>query len=113
MSSAWSAGRRQHLRRRRHRRIRPVPDDLADAARAARDQLVEAVAETDDELIERYLSGEEISTQELVAIRAGVREGRLFPVVCAASKRAGWAPTASSTSSWRPFPHPWRPRRAR
>ncbi len=65
-----------------------VPGDLADAAQAARDALIESVAETDDELIERYLSGEEIGTADLIAaIRGGVREGRLFPVVCAAGDR--------------------------
>jgi elongation factor G len=65
----------------------PVPDEVADAAAAARETLVESVAEADDELIERYLSGEDISTEELIAgIRAGVREGRLFPVVCTAAE---------------------------
>ena len=66
----------------------PIPDTLMDAARAARDALVESVAETDDELIERYLAGEEIGTDDLIAaIRSGAREGRLFPVVCAAGDR--------------------------
>jgi elongation factor G len=65
----------------------PVPDEVADAAAAAREALIEAVAEADDDLIERYLSGEEITTEELIAgVRAGVREGRLFPVVCAAAE---------------------------
>ena len=63
----------------------PVPDDLAEAATAAREALIDVVAENDDALIEKYLEGEEITTEELIAaICAGVREGRIFPVVCAA-----------------------------
>jgi hypothetical protein len=43
------------------------------------------VAESDDALIEKYLEGEEITTDELIAaILVGVAEGRIFPIVCAA-----------------------------
>jgi elongation factor G len=67
----------------------PIPDDLADAAQAAREALIDVVAENDDALIEKYLEGEEITTEELIgAILAGVKEGRLFPVVCAAGAPA-------------------------
>jgi elongation factor G len=63
----------------------PIPDDLADAAQAAREHLIDMVAESDDALIEKYLEGEEITTDELIAaILVGVAEGRIFPVVCAA-----------------------------
>ncbi len=63
----------------------PIPDDLADAAQAAREHLIDMVAEMDDALIEKYLEGEEISTDELIAaILVGVAEGRIFPIVCAA-----------------------------
>ena len=63
----------------------PIPDDLAEAAQAAREALIDVVAENDDALIEKYLEGEQITTEELIAaILAGVEEGRIFPVVCAA-----------------------------
>ena len=63
----------------------PIPDELAPAAQAAREHLIDVVAETDDALIEKYLEGEEITTDELIgAILAGVAEGRISPVVCAA-----------------------------
>jgi elongation factor G len=66
-----------------------IPDDLADAAQAAREALIDVVAENDDALIEKYLEGEEITTEELIgAILAGVKEGRIFPVVCAAGAPA-------------------------
>ncbi|HEX2503847.1 MAG TPA: elongation factor G, partial [Miltoncostaeaceae bacterium] len=67
----------------------PIPDDLADAAQSAREALIDVVAENDDALIEKYLEGEEITTEELIgAILAGVKERRIFPVVCAAGAPA-------------------------
>jgi len=63
----------------------PIPDDLADAAQTAREALIDIVAEKDDALIEKYLEGEEITTEELIGgILAGVKEGRIFPAVCTA-----------------------------
>ncbi|MGD9697220.1 MAG: elongation factor G [Thermoleophilia bacterium] len=62
----------------------PIPDELADAARSAREGLIDIVAENDDRLIEKYLEGEEITTEELIAaLLGGVAEGRIFPVACA------------------------------
>jgi elongation factor G len=67
----------------------PIPDDLADAARSAREALIDVVAENDDALIEKYLEGGAITTEELIgAILSGVNEGRIFPVVCAAGTAA-------------------------
>jgi elongation factor G len=58
-----------------------IPADLADAAVAARDVLTEAVVETDDALMEKYLEGEEIAGDQLVAAFAvAFRDARLFPV---------------------------------
>lgn len=58
-----------------------VPAELAGRAAELRDKLTEAVAETDDALIEKYLEGEEISDAELQAAFArGVHAGKLFPV---------------------------------
>ena len=58
----------------------PIPDELADAAQTAREHLIDVVAENDDALIEKYLEGEEITTEELIgAILTGVAEGRVSP----------------------------------
>jgi elongation factor G len=58
-----------------------VPADLADKAADMRDKLTEAVAETDDALIEKYLEGEDIGTAELQAAFArAVKQACLFPV---------------------------------
>src|ERR671916_2430192 len=60
-----------------------VPDDLRERAEEYREKLMDEVAEVSDELMERYLEGEEISHEETVtALKTGVTEGRLFPVTC-------------------------------
>jgi elongation factor G len=54
-----------------------------------REMLVESACELDDDLINKYLEGEEITTEELVnAVRAGVREQKLFPVLATAGSRS-------------------------
>ena len=66
----------------------PAPDDLADAIEAAREQLIESIAETDDELLELYLEGEELPPERVAAVlAAAVAAGDVVPVlpVCAVS----------------------------
>ncbi len=61
----------------------PVPDELTAQAEEYREKLMDEVAENSDELMERYLEGEEISHDEIVdALKGGVRSGSLFPVTC-------------------------------
>jgi elongation factor G len=69
----------------------PVPDELADEVARRRDQLLEAAAEADDDVLTKYLEGEEISDAELDAcLHKGVRESVLAPVlVASASKEIG------------------------
>jgi elongation factor G len=63
-----------------------IPDDLRDRAQEYREKLMDEVAEVSDELMERYLEGEEISHDETVAaLKTGVTEGVLFPVTCGAA----------------------------
>jgi elongation factor G len=60
-----------------------VPDEVATKAAAEREKLVEAVVETDEALMERYLEGEEVSGAELgEALKSAVARGELFPVAC-------------------------------
>jgi elongation factor G len=68
-----------------------IPDDLRDRAQEYREKLMDEVAEVSDDLMERYLEGEEISHEETVtALKTGVTEGRIFPVTCgAATKNLG------------------------
>ncbi len=59
-----------------------IPDDLKEAATAAREKLVEAVASVDDGLMHKYIEGEEISEDEIrKALRKGTLELKLVPVV--------------------------------
>src|SRR5881275_2542273 len=61
----------------------PIPDELQAQAEEYREKLMDEVAENSDELMERYLEGEEISHDELVTtLKKGVTEGHLFPVTC-------------------------------
>ena len=65
-----------------------IPADLKDAAEEARAALVEAVAETDDDLMEKYLNGEELSHEELMTgIRKATIAGTMTPVLCGTSYR--------------------------
>jgi elongation factor G len=59
-----------------------IPEDLKEAAAAAREKLIEAVASIDDDLMHKYLEGEEISDAEIrKALRAGTIGLKLVPVV--------------------------------
>jgi elongation factor G len=60
-----------------------VPQELQDDLSRYRDALVENIAESNDELLERYLEGEELSTEELTAgLRTAVASGKLIPITC-------------------------------
>ena len=61
----------------------PIPADLADAAAEARDKLLEAAAEFDEGLLEKYLEGKDVTVPELkAAIRKGTLESKIVPVLC-------------------------------
>jgi elongation factor G len=65
-----------------------IPDELKEQAQEARAQLVERIAELDDELTVKYLEGEEISLDELkAALRRSVIAGVATPVFCGSSLR--------------------------
>jgi elongation factor G len=74
-----------------------IPAELSDAVQAAREALVEAVAECDDALLEKYLEEGELGEEEVVrGLVAGARAGRLTPVYCgAATAEIGVAPLLS------------------
>lgn len=60
-----------------------IPDDILELAEEYRAKLVESVAETDDELIEKYLGGEELTEEEIRgALRKGTIEGAIVPMLC-------------------------------
>ena len=60
-----------------------IPADLKDKAEEKRTELIEAIAEFDDDLMNKYLEGEEISVDEIKkAIRKGTLAVKFFPVMC-------------------------------
>jgi elongation factor G len=61
----------------------PIPDALQAQAEEYREKLMDEVSETSDALMERYLEGDEISHEEIVAaLKDGTNHGALFPVTC-------------------------------
>jgi elongation factor G len=65
-----------------------IPDDLRPLAEEYREKLMDEVAENSDELMERYLEGEEIDHEEIVSVlKRGVTAGRIFPVTCGSATR--------------------------
>ncbi|MBC1244788.1 elongation factor G [Listeria welshimeri] len=86
--------------------VKEIPADLKDLADEYRAKLVEAVAELDEELMMKYLEGEEITKEEL---KAGIRKGTLnvefYPVVCGtAFKNKGVQPMLDAVLDYLPAP---------
>lgn len=66
--------------------VTPIPDDMKEKAEEYRTALLEAVAEQDEELMMKYLEGEEITIPEIkAAIRKGTIANEIVPVVCGTS----------------------------
>jgi elongation factor G len=65
-----------------------IPEELRAEAEEYREKLMDEVAENSDELMERYLDGEEIDHAEIVEVlKQGVTAGRIFPVTCGVATR--------------------------
>src|SRR5215216_1134733 len=65
-----------------------IPEGMEDEVDATKTQLFEAIAESDDTLLEKYLEGEEITTEEAFeGIRKGIAEGLIIPVLAASAER--------------------------
>jgi elongation factor G len=85
---------------------------MEDEVDAAKTQLFEAIAESDDTLLEKYLEGEELTTQEMFeGIRKGIADGLIIPVLAASVEKmigvdrvldvvAGSAPSPVDRSRW-------------
>ncbi len=83
-----------------------IPADMLEDAKAARENMVEAISETDDALMEKFLSGEEISDEELTcALRAAVIDCAITPVLCGTSYRnKGVQPLLDAIIAFLPSP---------
>ncbi len=89
-----------------------IPAGMEDEVDAAKVQLFEAIAESDDTLLEKYLEGEELTTEDTFeGIRRGIADGLIIPVLAASGERmigvdrlldviAGSAPSPIDRSRW-------------
>ncbi len=86
--------------------IQDIPADLKDKAEQYRAELLETVAESSDELLEKYLGGEELSVAEIKAgIRKMVIASEIYPVLCgSAFKNRGVQPMLDAVVDYLPAP---------
>jgi elongation factor G len=84
-----------------------IPAEVADEVAAARERLIEAAAESDDKLADRYLSGEELSAEEVISgVRTAVLAGQLVPILATSStpEAVGVPELLETTRSFLPSP---------
>ena len=83
-----------------------IPADMLDQAEEFRANLIEAVAETDDELMEKFFEGEELTVEEIKgAIRKATIAGKMTPVLCGTSYRnKGVQPLLDAIVDYMPAP---------
>jgi elongation factor G len=69
-------------------RVEPIPDDMVELANEYRQNMIEAIAESDEELFEKFCNGDEITVPEIKrALRAETISNKVVPVVCGTSYR--------------------------
>jgi elongation factor G len=87
--------------------VEEIPADLTEIAAEYREKLLEMVAETDDDLMERYLGGEELSVDEVKhGIRKIVNDRIAYPVLCgSAFKNKGVQPMLDAVIDYLPSPY--------
>ena len=83
-----------------------IPADLEASAQAAREALIEMVAEADDTLMERFFDAGTLTQEELLSgLKRGIGAGRVFPVLCAsATANIGMQPLLDALISYVPSP---------
>lgn len=86
--------------------VKEIRAELADKAKEAREYMIESIVETDDELMEKFFSGEEITEEELIkALRKATIEGIVVPCVCGtAFKNKGIQPLLDKVVEIMPSP---------
>ncbi len=86
--------------------VHEIPDELEEEAQRRRDEMLEAVVEFDDDVLEKYLDDEELATDEILrAIRVGVVDHDLLPVYCgSALQNTGIQPLLDGVVDFLPSP---------
>jgi elongation factor G len=87
-------------------REEPVPDDMKEQVELYRFELIEAAAEADDVLMEKYLGGEELTIEEIISsLRKQTIACKITPVVCGSSyKNKGVQPMLDAVIAYMPSP---------
>ncbi len=87
-------------------RHEPIPDDMIDIAQEYHDKLIEAVAEQDESLMEKYFDGVELTTDEIKkTIRHATCQGKMVPITCGSSYRnKGVQPLLDAIVDYMPAP---------
>jgi elongation factor G len=83
-----------------------IPEEYLDVAHKMREKMVESISETDDQLLEKYLSGEEVTNDELkAALRRATIANQAQPVICgSAFKNKGVQPLLDAVVDYLPSP---------
>ncbi|HEY9595568.1 MAG TPA: elongation factor G, partial [Spirochaetia bacterium] len=83
-----------------------IPAEHVERAKAARATLIEKLGETDDQIMEAYVDGREVPTEQIAeALRAATVGGKIFPVVCgSAFKNKGIQPLLDAVVDYLPSP---------
>ena len=92
-----------------------VPSDMAEDVAMYRENLMESIAETDDDLIEKFLEEENLSQEELMAgLKKAVQTGAVSPVcVCSATQNSGTAAILDIINDYLPAPSALEPKTAK
>lgn len=65
-----------------------IPAELKDKISSYREQLIESAVESDDDVMEKFLEGEELSDKEILSVvKKGTRSGQLIPVLCGSGSK--------------------------
>ena len=88
-------------------KIEDIPANLQGKADGMRNALIEKIAESDDEILEKYFEAGELTPEQITqGLRAGIRNATIFPVLCgAASKNMGSIPLLDFISDYGPAPN--------
>ena len=83
-----------------------IPADMAEEIAADKEEFVENVAELDDDLLEKYLEGEELSEEEIKgAFRKGILDAQFYPAICvSATKMIGVDVVSDMMNDYMPSP---------
>ncbi len=83
-----------------------IPANRKEEVKSAREKLIEAIAESDDALLEKYLEGQELSAEELtLGLRKGVLNKTIFPILCGSGlKNMGIQPLLDAITQCLPSP---------